>query len=188
MKETMVQDQVSPITYLCDMFWAENIAVLPAQAPISNISYVFSVFSSSEMEFVRSKCEAIGRVLELASTEPWDTVKAQILQTLDNTLSPPTINMHDYEISYMISCCVTQALPLVNETDYCHMIKNVTKGKTPALTVKITVIQKATQVRDFMHFLCIFSQSGLDRMTRIRRMTQDKLTLMNQKIKKVNVM
>ena len=140
------------------------------------------------MKFARLKHEAIGHVLKLASTEPWDTVKAQILQTLDNTLSPPTINMHDYEISYTISCCVTQALPLANETDYCHMINNVTKGKTPALMVKITVIQKATQGCDFMHFLCIFSHSGLDRMTRIRRTTRDKLTLMNQKIKKVNVM
>jgi len=72
------------------------------QALISKISYIFSIFSSSEMKLVKSKCEAIGRVLKLASTEPWDTVKAQILHTLKSILSLPTINMHDYEISYTI--------------------------------------------------------------------------------------
>jgi hypothetical protein len=140
------------------------------------------------MKLVKSKCEAIGRVLELASTEPWDTVKAQILHTLESTLSPPTINMHDYEVSYTIPRCVTQALPLTNEADHSHMVKNATKGKTPVLTVKMTVIQKATQVCDSMHFLCIFSHSALDRTTRIRRMTKEELTLMNRRIRRVKVM
>jgi hypothetical protein len=187
MKEKMAR-QVSLITYLYDMFRNENTAVLPVQALISKISYVFSIFSSSEMKLVKSKREAIGRVLELASTKPWDTVKAQILHTLESTLAPSTINMHDYEVSYTIPRCVTQALPLANETDYSHMVKNATKGKTPVLTVKMTVIQKATQVRDSMHFLCIFSHSGLDRTTRIRRTMKEELTLMNQRVRRVKVM
>jgi hypothetical protein len=139
------------------------------------------------MKLVKSKREAIGRVLELASTEPWDTVKAQILHTLESTLSPPTINMHDYKVSYTIPHCITQALPLTNETDHSHMVKNATKGKTPVLTVKMTVIQKATQVRDSMRFL-IFFHSGLDRTTRIRRMTKEELTLMNRRIRRLKVM
>ena len=88
--------------------------------------------------------------------------------------------MHDYEISYTIPHCVTQALLLANETDHSCMVKNATKGKTPVQTFKITVIQKATQVYDSMHFLYIFSHSGLDRMTRIRRMTKEESILMNQ--------
>jgi len=138
------------------------------------------------MKLVKSKHKAIGRVLELVSTEPWDTVKAQILHTLESTLSPPTIHMHDYKVSYTIPRCVTQALPLANETDHSHMVKNATKGKTPVLLVKMTVIQKATQVHDSM-LLCIFSHSGLDRTTRIRRMTKE-FALMNRRIRRVKAM
>ena len=83
------------------------------------------------MKLMRFKHEAIGCVLELAYMEPWNTVKAQILQTLENTHSSPTINMHDYEISYTIPHYVTQALPFVNETDYCHMIKNASMAFHP---------------------------------------------------------
>jgi hypothetical protein len=70
----------------------------------------------------------------------------------------------------------------MNETNHSHMVKIATKGKTPVLTVKMTVIQKATQVHDSMQFL-IFYHSRLDRTTRIRRMTKEELMLMNQRIK-----
>ena len=101
------------------------------QAPVLKISYVLSIFPSSEMKLAKSKREAIGRVLELTSTEPWDTVKAQILHTLESALSPPTINMHDYEISYTI--------PSLYISDLSH---DETKG--------------IPHVRDYMHFLLHF--------------------------------
>lgn len=95
------------------------------------------------MKLAASKCKLMGRLLALSSSKPWDTVKAQILSTLDKALSPANINIDDYEIAYVIPCIVTQALPLESETDYGHMISKATKHNTD---IKVTCIQKANKV------------------------------------------
>jgi hypothetical protein len=96
------------------------------------------------MKLAASKRKPIGRLLKLSSTEPWDTLKAQILVTLDKTLSPANISIQDYDISYQIPRIVTQALPLESETDYAHMLKYATKHNT---NVKVTCIQQSNKVR-----------------------------------------
>ncbi|KIM88453.1 hypothetical protein PILCRDRAFT_3440 [Piloderma croceum F 1598] len=94
------------------------------------------------MKLAALKRKPIGCLLALSSSEPWDTVKAQILSTLNKMLSPVNINIDNYEISYVIPHIVTQALPLKSETDYGHMISKATKHNTD---IKVTCIQKANK-------------------------------------------
>ena len=98
------------------------------------------------MKLAKSKREAVGRPLELDSQEPWSTVSAQILVQIDDALSITNFDINDYEISYTVPRHVSQPLPLASATSYAHLIANATKGKTPTLSAKLTVIQKATQV------------------------------------------
>lgn len=124
-------------------FRAKCIGVSDTHTVDSKISYVFSIYSSTEMKLAVSKRKPIGRLLTLSSTEPWDTLKAQILVTLDNTLSPANINFQDYDISYLIPRVITQSLPLVSKTDYTHMLKYATKHNAD---VKVTCIQISRKV------------------------------------------
>jgi hypothetical protein len=114
----------------------------------SKINYVLSIFSSVDMKLAASKRKPMGRLLALSSSEPWDTIKAQILSALDKALSPANINIDDYEIAYVIPRIVTQALPLESETDYGHMISKATKHNTD---IKVTCIQKANKVCSFVY-------------------------------------
>jgi hypothetical protein len=143
------------------VFCAHLTAVLNAQAANSKINYVLSIFSGLEMKLAASKRKPIGRLLALSSSEPWDTVKAQILSTLDKALSPVNINIDDYEISYVIPRIVTQALPLESETDYGHMISKATKHDTD---IKVTCIQKANKVCSIVYcYLILLSHKFSER-------------------------
>jgi hypothetical protein len=122
------------------------LAVPPPEEPVLKIGYVLSIYSSAQMKLVKSKREAVGRPLELESKEPWSTVSAQILVQIDDALSITNFDINNYEISYTVPRHVSQPLPLTSAASYAHLIANATKGKTPALSAKLTVIQKAAQV------------------------------------------
>ena len=121
-------------------------AVPPLDAPVLKISYILSIYSSAQMKLAKSKREAVGRPLELDSKEPWSTVSAQILIQIDDALSITNFDINEYEISYTVPHHISQPLPLTSATSYAHLIANTTKGKTPTLSAKLTVIQKATPV------------------------------------------
>ena len=85
-----------------------------------------SIYSRAQMRMARSKCEAIGRPLELESKDPWSTVSAQILVQIDDALSITNFDIDDYEISYIVPRHVSQPLPLTSATSYAHLIPNAT--------------------------------------------------------------
>jgi hypothetical protein len=114
--------------------------------PPKKINYILSIISSSEAKKSVSKRIPIGRILELDANEPWDTVQAQILVTIDKSLAPAMIQFQDYDVSFTIARAVTQPLPLISESNYLFLVKQSTKGKTIA-DVKVQCIQKGTQVR-----------------------------------------
>lgn len=108
--------------------------------PPKKINYILSIISISESKKNASKRVPIGRILELLAVEPWDTLKAQLLVQIDQSLAPSTIDFHDYEVSYTIPRVLSQPLPLASESDYSFLIKHATKGKVVA-DVKIQCIQ-----------------------------------------------
>ena len=127
------------------------------------------------MKLAEYKREVSCRPLELEPKEPWSTVSAQILVQIDDALSITNFDIDDYEISYTVPRHVSQPLPLTSATSYAHLIANATKGKTPTLSAKLTVIQKATQVRKQIDLWIYFSNYEHFRTTKTRRITEDSM-------------
>jgi len=119
---------------------------VPPEVPTLKIGYILSIYSSAQTKLVKSKCEAVGWPLELKSKEPLSTVSMQILVQIDDTLFIMNFDINNYEKLYTVPHHVSQPLPLTSTASYAHLIANTTKGKTPALSEKLTVIQKAAQV------------------------------------------
>jgi hypothetical protein len=151
------------------------LPVPPPEEPVFKIGYVLSIYSRAQMKLAKSKREAVGRPLELESKEPWSTVIAQILVQIDDALSITNFDINDYKISYTVPRHVSQPLPLTSATSYAHLIANATKGKTPTLSAKLTVIQKATLVRKQIHIWIYFSNYERFRTTKTRRIMGDSM-------------
>lgn len=149
------------------------LPVPPPEGPILKIGYILSIYSSAQMKLAKSKHEAVGRSLELESKEPWSTVSVQILVQIDDALSITNFDINNYKISYTIPHHVSQPLPLTSVTSYAHLIANTTKGKTPTLSAKLTVIQKATQVHKQIYLWIYFSNYEHFRTTKTRRIVGD---------------
>ena len=118
------------------------------------------------MKLSKTKRVPIGRTLELESSEPYDTLKAQILVQIASALNPPKIIQEDYNISFTIARAVSVPLALQSESDYNFLVKQATKGKN-ILIVKIACEQKATQVRESSFHSLVFHQLKSIRPTQI---------------------
>lgn len=97
------------------------------------------------MKLSKTKHVPIGRTLKLESSEPYDTLKVQILVQIASALNPSKIIQEDYSISFTIACAVSVPLALQSESDYNFLIKQATKGKSISI-VKIACEQKVAQV------------------------------------------
>jgi len=118
------------------------------------------------MKLSKTKRVPIGRTLELESSEPYDTLKAQILVQIASALNPPKIIQEDYNISFTIARAVSILLALQSETDYNFLVKQATKGKSVSI-VKIACEQKTTQVRESSFYSLAFHQLKSIRPTQI---------------------
>jgi hypothetical protein len=118
------------------------------------------------MKLSKTKRVPMGRTLELESSEPYDTLKAQILVQIASALNPPKIIQEDYNISFTIARAVSIPLALQSESDYNFLVKQATKGKSVSI-VKIACEQKATQVRESSFHSLVFHQLKSIRPTQI---------------------
>ena len=74
--------------------------------------------------------------LQLESTEPWDTVKAQLLVKVDTTLKPETIAFEDYTFSFTVPRYHTKPTDLSDDGEtYKFMIERALKAKDPSVTL-----------------------------------------------------
>ena len=113
---------------------------------------------------------------DLVEADPEAQITVDLVQ---RQVSAPNLvtdfDIDDYEISYTVPRHVSQPLPLTSATSYAHLIANATKGKTPTLSAKLTVIQKATQVRKQIDLWIYFSNYEHFRTTKTRRITEDSM-------------
>lgn len=116
---------------------------------MQKITYLMSVFSAEEMKKPKTKRVALGQNLVLDASEPYDTLKAQMLVRIVSALNPTKIALDDYTFNYTIARLVTVPLSLSSESDYGFLISQATKAKT-ASNVKITVVQTVSQVRKLL--------------------------------------
>jgi len=130
-----------------------SIVFAAPSEPSKTITYILSIISHSEAKKTVSKCIPVGRCLELQLDEPWDTLQVQILVQINSTLHPSEIQFSDYNISFTITCTVSQPLPLNSVADYSFLVLQATKSKS-VVTVKITHEQMVGGVRDHLMVLC----------------------------------
>jgi hypothetical protein len=75
--------------------------------------------------------------MQLESTEPWDTVMAQLLVKIDGILKPTTIAFEDYVFSFSVPRVHTKPTDLTDEDSYKFMVERALKSKDPAVTITI---------------------------------------------------
>jgi hypothetical protein len=65
-------------------------------SPAKIITYVISIFSAEELSKPESKCKPRNVSFDLATDEPWDTMKAQLLAKIEAFFSPQLLNFDNY--------------------------------------------------------------------------------------------
>ena len=66
------------------------------------LTYLLTIFSAIEASKAVSKRRPESDELDLLSTEPWDTFKAQVLAKISKNLAPRILDFDDYKIMYFI--------------------------------------------------------------------------------------
>lgn len=92
------------------------------------------------MKKPKNQCEPAIVSLNLACDEPYDTFKAQVLQKINASICPQTLNFSHYTVLYNIPCIVSKpGIPISNEDSYSFMIEqicNITKLDTVNLHIE----------------------------------------------------
>jgi hypothetical protein len=132
-----------------------------AQAPVPDtastvFTYMASVFAAAKMKKAVSKWFAKNPSFQLQSTEPWDTLKAQILTKISTALNPSIIEFTDYEIMFYITRIISKpGIPLTTEVNY-SLLQQKASGKvrgdpvsstSPSFRVTLLVIRRMCLVR-----------------------------------------
>lgn len=105
------------------------------------------VFSADEMKKTQSKRVAKSYTLQLDTSEPWDTIQAQLLSKIDNALQPRPLDFTLFDISFTIPRIVPKpGMPLETEASYSILLQRVSgctgKAKEPPI-ISISICQKA---------------------------------------------
>jgi hypothetical protein len=80
----------------------------------------------------------------LSTSEPWDTVKAQLLVKIAAELSPPYLDYSHYDVMVYISRILPKpGMPLVTPENYASLLARVNNMTTLTPTVNITIEEKA---------------------------------------------
>jgi hypothetical protein len=83
--------------------------------------------------------------LEPLTSEPWDTVKAQLLVKIDPELSPPNLDYSHYDVMVYISRILPKpGMPLITPKNYASLLARVINMTTLTPTVNITIEEKAS--------------------------------------------
>ena len=108
---------------------------------IIKIMYTISIYTAAQIKKEAGKRgTAKNTFLQLESTEPWDTVKAQLLVKIDGILKLTTIDFDDYTFSFSVPRVHTKPTELTDEDSYKFMVERASKGKDP--TVNLTIEPK----------------------------------------------
>jgi hypothetical protein len=111
--------------------------------PTVKINYILTVFSASEMAKIVSKRHAKTVSLSLNTSEPWDTVMAQLFVKIDFMLKPhvPTIDFTGYDVMCTIPRVLAKpGISLTCEADYTMLLDRISKIKSPLVNVSFEAV------------------------------------------------
>ena len=120
-----------------------------AAPQVAKITYTLSIYTVAQMKKdVGKRGPAKNTFLQLESTEPWDTVKAQLLVKVDTILKPETIAFEDYTFSFTVPRYHTKPTDLSDDGEtYKFMIERALKAKDPSVTLIVEPKPPSKKVR-----------------------------------------
>lgn len=81
--------------------------------------------------------------LELSTSEPWDTVKSQLLVKVASELSPAKLDYSHYDVMVYIPRILPKpGMPLVTPENYASLLARINNMSTLTPTVNITIEEK----------------------------------------------
>jgi hypothetical protein len=95
----------------------------------------------------KKRGDARNTFLQLASNEPWDTLKSQLLVKIDNILKPTQLEFGNYAFYFTVPRVHTMATSLDDEASYAFMVDRALKGKDPAVCLSIEPHFRAARLR-----------------------------------------
>ena len=115
------------------------------EVPIMKIDYVVVIFSAVEMQKACSKRVPKRASFQLQTDEPWDTLKAQLLAKITDTLNPTTIDFSQYDITIAIPRVISKTgIPLTSEAEYKIFLRRITPGKAKIVLANVTITQTSS--------------------------------------------
>ncbi|KAI6008570.1 hypothetical protein EDC04DRAFT_2610881 [Pisolithus marmoratus] len=115
-----------------------STALEPQEPPKpTSIMYYLAIFSEAEMKKAVKQQKASNTFLQLKPDFKWDTVKAQFLMKIMQTLQPKHIDFSNYDFTWNIPCQQSSQMQLQMDDDYKFLIAHALKMKEPTANVKI---------------------------------------------------
>ena len=88
------------------------------------------MFSVAQMKKpAKQRGDSTSTYLVFRSTEPWDTLKAQLLAKISSTLKPQKLAFDDYTLSFTVPRHSKNPLPLSLTQDFQQLLQRTLKTK-----------------------------------------------------------
>ena len=118
-----------------------NATPVSAPTPLPPITYVLSIFAASEMKKAVTRRNPKTQSFQLGCDESWDTLKAQMLAKIDESLVPRILDFADYEIQAYIPRLIPKpGISFTANTHYSILLDRVRKIAKDNIIVNIVVI------------------------------------------------
>ena len=126
----------------------------PLPKAIKNITYYLAIFLEAEMKKGKKQRKASNKFLQTKSDHKWDTIKAQLLEKIDQTLRPKVINFDDYSFSWSVLHYQPLQMQLQTDVNYQFLVTHALKPKKPVVNIRVKT--KPAKVHIFDSIPCIY--------------------------------
>ncbi|KAG2071985.1 hypothetical protein BDR04DRAFT_1153981 [Suillus decipiens] len=109
------------------------------------ISYSLIMYLFQQMKKPKTKRSKETVIIKLYQDKPFNTLKAQILKCISESLKLKKLNYDDYKIMFTISCHQTAPLSLKKTAEYEHLVECAVRMKTPAVKLLIEALKDPNQ-------------------------------------------
>ncbi len=122
-----------------------ELAVEEVPPAAKKITYVLFIFSRAEMARPSTKREPKQSSMAHGPDIPWDTIKAQILVRVAESLKPDSLHFSNYSITATIARLIPKpGLPLTNEAEYANILERISKYNSSFPTVNLSVTENTS--------------------------------------------
>ncbi|KAJ7358049.1 hypothetical protein DFH08DRAFT_1042827 [Mycena albidolilacea] len=112
---------------------------VPASPPATrDIEFTALIFTAEEMKKPKSSSKPIPKVFTHESDAPQTAMKTRLKPLIRAVFKPATLELEEYNITFVVPRKVTTAMPLASSDNFKHLLKHAVKIKNDP-TAKITI-------------------------------------------------